>query len=176
MKKLFLCLAWWCGCTRAMCYSIPNNGRVVLRLRCLLPHYLTEFTRCVTVIFKFKSNFSNRHGFYLVWKHSDETFPQDRWLQQGEKCKWKCFNTQTADSWLLICQELPVAVNHVVLCFCLTTGGQCRQINAAWRGFKEQQQRGCSEYPGGDHSNLLQNLPQCRHLAFYQGTPLEETR
>lgn len=60
--------------------------------------------------------------------------------------------------------------------FCPPTGGQRHQVHAARRSFKEQQQGGCSEYPGGDHSDLLQNLPQRRHLAFYQGTPLEEAR
>lgn len=30
--------------------SIINNGRVVLRLRCLLPRYSTGFSRCVIVI------------------------------------------------------------------------------------------------------------------------------
>lgn len=72
---------------------------------------------------------------------------------------------------LLICGESAVAVN-----LCLATGGQRHQVHAARRRLEEQQQRGRSEHPGGDHANLLQNLPQRRHLAVHQGTPLEETR
>lgn len=72
---------------------------------------------------------------------------------------------------LLICQELPVAVK-----VCLATGGQRHQVHAARRGVEEQQQGGRTEHPGGDHANLLQDLPQRCHLAVHQGTPLEETR
>lgn len=73
---------------------------------------------------------------------------------------------------LPVCQESPVAVKVCLL----ATGGQRHQVHAAQRGVKEQQQRGRAEHPGGNHANLLQNLPQRCHLAVHQGTPLEETR
>lgn len=89
---------------------------------------------------------------------------------RGEKGKWKCSQAdkKLADT----CLSGIVCSSNV----CLATGGQRHQVHAARRSVKEQQQRGRSEYPGGDHADLLQNLPQCRHLAVHQGTPLEETR
>lgn len=63
-------------------------------------------------------------------------------------------------------------VTHDHLCL---SGGKCHQVLAAGCCTEEQQQGGGSVYPGGDHTHLFQDLPQCRHLLIYQRAPMEKT-